>query len=123
VFVEEQPAGAFGVGDPSGDELERMVMVLAVRSVGQQVLVFAVGDEQQPEQDHQRLFVGRGEIVLARVVGVQVPGDRDGQLGDGLEVHPVPQPGSELGGEVVRLFDDLFQGSAGSERVSAEQQT
>lgn len=52
--------------------LERTVAIKLVGLVGQQLLVFGVGDKEEPKEDDQRHFISVGEVFWGRAP--KIPG-------------------------------------------------
>ena len=119
--VEDHRPAAAVLGEASRQPRQRMVGVAGVRAVREAVHGLGVGDEQQPEQDHHHLLVGRPQFLRARR-GPDAARHRVGQRGHRLGVHPLPQSDRQVGGEPVRRFEDLLDLAAGIQRLRGEQQ-
>ena len=69
--------------------LQRTVPVKLICGVGQQILVFGIGDKQQPKEDHQRHLVGFGQVRRAGTAQGARLHQSLGQARNGLGINPL----------------------------------
>ncbi|MHB8059382.1 MAG: hypothetical protein ACYDHO_00920 [Gaiellaceae bacterium] len=68
MLVKNERPSTATVGEFPGERLQRVLSIGAVRAVRQEILVFRVGDEEQPEENGQCLLVDVPQRFLVEVV-------------------------------------------------------
>ena len=102
--------------------LERARLVQAVGAVREKIAVFGVGDEEQPEKEHQRHLVGFGELIGRRMYKA-TPGEQClGEARDRVLVDALAQAFAQFGCEAARLFENFLDRTTRNERWSGKNQ-